>query len=143
MGATKNDYLPPQNKNQTPQQQIDSIYRLVAQLWAKVTTISAALDKLKENYGTLSSKRIVELIQTVQTEVIDATAEDPMYQSLIDDAGGGVTYVGEAAQGAAQNSASWRILKVSTATGDSTIQLSPNYATMADNWTNRASLTYT
>jgi hypothetical protein len=140
--ATSNstkDYMPPQNRAFTPQQQIDALWRLVGQLWGKVNTINATVSNLSDSVRGLSSKRIVELIREVQTE---ATAEDPMYQSLIDDAGSGVTYIGEAVQGAAQNSASWRILKITTSSGDSTVLLSANYNTFGDNWTNRASVSY-
>ena len=108
--------------------------------------MNVAVQKLVETYGNLSAKRIIELVQTVnQTVEIVQQAQveaDAVYQTLVDDAGSGVTYVGEAAQGATAAGSAWRILKITTGSGDATIQLSPNYGTFGDVWNNRAGLGY-
>jgi hypothetical protein len=68
----------------------------------------------------------------------------------IDDAGGGVTYVGEAANGSAESSAVWRIQRITESGPDTLIEWaestdpakSGQFGTPDNVWDSRAGLTY-
>lgn len=64
------------------------------------------------------------------------------YALRLDDAGSGVTYVGEAVVGTATSAASWRIKRITEASGDLTIEWADSDSNFDNVWDNRASLTY-
>lgn len=72
----------------------------------------------------------------------DGTATSQTPASRIDDAGGGVSYVGKAAIGSATLSAAWQIQRLTEVTGDLTIEWADGNANFDNIWDNRASLTY-
>jgi hypothetical protein len=60
----------------------------------------------------------------------------------LDDAGSGVTYVGNAAAGSLTSAAVWQIKKIVELNGDITITWADANAQFDNIWDNRASLTY-
>ena len=69
-------------------------------------------------------------------------APEPKYILKLDDAGSGVTYVGEAVPGTADGDAAWRIKKLTEATGDLTLLWADGDEDFDNVWTDRASLSY-
>ena len=68
--------------------------------------------------------------------------ESVPYAVELDDAGGGVTYVGKADPGTATSSASWQIQRVTEASGDITIEWADGDALFNNVWDNRTGLSY-
>lgn len=65
----------------------------------------------------------------------------PATTTLLDDAGSGITYVGESVPGTATSAAAWRIRRITETGSDVTIQWAA-LAAFTQIWDNRASLTY-
>lgn len=65
------------------------------------------------------------------------------YAIQLDDAGSGVTYVGEADPGTATSTAGWRIKRLTETGPDVAVAWADGDANFNNVWTNRASLTYT
>lgn len=59
-----------------------------------------------------------------------------------DDAGGGVTYVGEAAIGSATSGALWRIKRITIVSADAAIEWADGDGSFDNIWDNRAALSY-
>lgn len=60
----------------------------------------------------------------------------------LDDAGGGVTYVGNAVAGSVTSASVWQIKKIVESAGDITITYADGDSLFDNIWDNRASLTY-
>ncbi len=69
-------------------------------------------------------------------------APEPKYIVEIDDAGGGVTYIGEAAPTSAHGDAAWRIQKLTETAGDMSLRWADGNEDFDNVWTNRAGLSY-
>lgn len=80
-----------------------------------------------------------------KVNIVDNSGNDvnkPLIQ-YIEDAGGSITYIGEAQQGSATSDSAWRIKKVDESGSPTTITLSANYSSFGDIWDNRAAGSYT
>lgn len=64
------------------------------------------------------------------------------YASRIDDAGSGVTYVGEAAAGSGAASSVWRIKRITETGADAVIEWAGGVATFTKVWNSRAGYSY-
>lgn len=65
------------------------------------------------------------------------------YAVELDDAGGGVTYVGKADPGTATSTAGWQIQRITESAGDVTVEWADGDALFNNVWDNRLSLAYT
>lgn len=77
----------------------------------------------------------------IPTKVVGQT-EDKNYKTLIDDSASTTIYIGEAVIGSASSSAVWRIQKIITSTGSTSITWAAGSDTFTNIWDNRASLSY-
>jgi beta-glucosidase-like glycosyl hydrolase len=66
----------------------------------------------------------------------------PSYALVLDDAGGGVTYVGEALPGSLTSAASWRIKRITEVGPDVSIEWSDGDSNFDNVWDDRLSLSY-
>ena len=60
----------------------------------------------------------------------------------LDDAGGGITYVGWAIPGSITSSAIWKLMRMTESSGDLTIEWADGNVSYDNVWNNRASLSY-
>lgn len=67
---------------------------------------------------------------------------DVAYAVELDDAGGGVTYVGEADPGTATSDPNWRIKRITEVSGDIAIEWADGVAAFSKVWDDRAGYTY-
>lgn len=68
--------------------------------------------------------------------------ESVPYDTLVDDAGAGVTYVGEAAAGSAPGATVWRIQKIDESANPVEVRFADGVATFTKEWDERASYSY-
>jgi hypothetical protein len=66
----------------------------------------------------------------------------PSYEKRYDDAGGGVSYLGEADPGSDPSDPVWRIQRIVDSGGDLTVEFADGDALFNNVWDDRASLTY-
>lgn len=78
--------------------------------------------------------------QQAQTALLSSISAGAVYTRLVDDVGGGITYVGDAVPGSAISAPAWRIQKI-TDTGDISIQWAASGA-FSQIWDNRTELSY-
>lgn len=79
----------------------------------------------------------------IDTASLIALAEEAQdYTSRLDDAGGGVTYVGKAPAGATPASASWQVKRLTESAGDLTIEFADGNSSFDNVWNDRATLSY-
>lgn len=83
-----------------------------------------------------------ETIYDILKSYYDGSANSQALAQRVDDAGGGVTYVGKSAAGSATNGALWQIQRITESAGDITIQWADGDANFNNIWDNRASLSY-
>lgn len=82
------------------------------------TTVVSILQDDDIDVDVSSDPISVEVTETVETVVVEVTEvlEVPDRTSLVDDVGGGVTYIGKAAPGSDQALAQWQISRLTEAT---------------------------
>lgn len=94
--------------------------------------------------GLLVAGDGINLVYNDGSGSLTVTNEDAVpYDTLVDDAGGGITYVGKAATGSAEASAVWRIYRLDeSASPDVEIRYADGVSTFTKVWNNRATYTY-
>lgn len=65
-----------------------------------------------------------------------------VYTTRLDEASSTVTYIGKAAAGATENAGSWQIQKMEVSGAVTTVKFADGDTSFNNNWTNRASLSY-
>ena len=103
----------------TEAQKVDN--NLVAPYWVEVERLPARAD------GSIPERQVF-------------TAGD--YAVLVDDAGSGVTYIGNALPGTTTSSANWKIKRMTEVGADITIVWADGDSLYDNVWDNRASLSY-
>ena len=77
-----------------------------------------------------------------EAEWLESLRESVPYATELDDAGGGVTYVGIATPGTAASAASWQVKRITEVGADISIEWADGDALFNNIWDNRASLSY-
>jgi hypothetical protein len=66
----------------------------------------------------------------------------PAFLTILDEAGAGVSYMGEAAPGTGTDEALWRIRRITESAGDVTVEWADGDSSFDNVWDDRAGLTY-